>query len=64
MAGWPPAKSHDIDDMTVQRHAEEKSMPPEILSWLRLLAFAGGMVALVGGLVALSEPMTQLVVLR
>jgi hypothetical protein len=39
-------------------------MPPEILSWLRLLAFAAIVVALVGGLVALTDPVMQLVALR
>jgi len=39
-------------------------MRPEIVSWLRLLAFAAIVVALVGGLVALTDSMMQLVALR
>jgi hypothetical protein len=39
-------------------------MRREILSWLRLLALAVFVVALVGGLVALTEPAMQLVALR
>jgi hypothetical protein len=39
-------------------------MRREILSWLRLLAFAAFVVALVAGLVALTEPVGQLIALR
>jgi hypothetical protein len=39
-------------------------MRREILSWLRLLAFAALVVVLVGGLVALTGPAGQLVALR
>jgi len=39
-------------------------MRREIVSWLRLLALAAFVVALVGGLVALTDPVMQLVALR
>jgi hypothetical protein len=45
-------------------HRGGETMRPEILSWLRLLAFAAIVVALVGGLVALTDPVMQLVALR
>jgi hypothetical protein len=38
-------------------------MRRELLSWIRLIAFAGGIVALIGGLFALT-PAAELIAMR